>query len=82
MLGARLPCPYEAKLGFVTMHPWFPFALMSQSVELMSVLDCTALDKCVHPYNPNRRQRPCMLIILPLRRPRGTCAFGDRLECG
>lgn len=47
--GSRLPCPYDAESGFVTMHPWFPFALISQSVEFTSVLDCTAFGECVHP---------------------------------
>ena len=36
-------------MGVVTTQPWFPFAAVEQSVELMSVLVWRAFDEWVHP---------------------------------
>ena len=69
--GGRLPCPYDAKDGFVTMQPWFPFTLISQSVELISVLDWTASDECVHPCGAPSARVACWERAEGFRAPRG-----------
>lgn len=53
--GKTAPAPYDAGVGFETMQPWLPFDWTEQSVELISVLDCTASLACVQPCRAEPR---------------------------